>query len=113
MALPALLEPEAPKDLLKEILPDRTQEKVLVAQSYHHSGLLHANASNGGGIIDLSGGYSLEFIKSGDNFVTLQLYRHAIGVKPRFQTWNRNGAAAQPKKISKISLPESQHEDLI
>jgi len=63
--------------------------KVLVAKKKIHKGQVHAWAEGGLPMLNLGYGYGLQIIADGSNFLTIQLFKHAIDEKVEQQTWAR------------------------
>jgi hypothetical protein len=100
--------PQTPQQCVSE-QPNITPsiDKVLIASKATHKGALFGHISNGGGIIDLGYGYSVQFVAMSDKFVTLQLFHHAIGERVMQQTWQKAKIVVekqieQPKQEIKI-----------
>jgi len=86
------------------------KDKIIIAQKVTHKGFLFGHISNGGGIIPLSEDYAMKFIAN-DKFVTVELYRYGLNVKPQSQSWQKTKAVKQKAKPeTKFDIKEESEE---
>jgi hypothetical protein len=55
--------------------------------------------SSGGGIIDLGNGYSMKVMAVSDKFRVIEIYHHAIGVKPITQNYQQKKVIVEKPKV--------------
>jgi len=76
--------------MLPPLLPEQQQQQpIVIAEKTLKKGFMFGHISNGGGIIHLSHGKAIKIIAS-QEWVTLQLIEHGIGVPLKKQSWTKS-----------------------
>jgi len=90
-------------EILKQKMQEKQQqnntERVLIASKVSAKGAMHGWAENGLPLLDLGNGYGLRIVSDNSNFRTIELYKYAIDVKPRQQTWIRTKKQVVTKEV--------------
>lgn len=86
-------------------LPSANSDSVVVDECFIHQGMLHAIASNGGGMISGKHGFALRFIKSENNpMLKVQLVCLGMGKKVETQSYVRPKIVIQKEIVFKKEL---------
>ncbi len=86
-------------------------DSVVIAEVTVHKGIIHANATSGGGIIKVSNGKYIKFVALNEKFLKIQIMESGIGSEIATQRWQKTKAIVKKvapkikKKVVKKKAP--------